>query len=288
MAGGIHAPEAKDAKSSETKPKGKKRSKSGDAEEDDEPYSPWVDILRVLSFLLLASCGLSYLISGGESWTWGFDNKPRYLRLGYWKNLVAGPLELTPDELALYDGSDPTKPIYLAINHSIYDVSSNPRVYGPGGSYSQFAGIDASRAYVTGCFRTDRTPDMRGAEEMYLPLDDAETDAHWTADELAALREREREAALERVHGALKHWVDFFANHEAYLYVGRVVRPDDWLETSVPPALCDRAVRNRKRRKLPGEEEEEKRLKEERRRERRERKEQEKREREEARQRGEL
>lgn len=167
-------------------------------------------------------------------------------------------------------------------------MSSNPRVYGPGGSYSHFAGIDAARAYVTGCFQTDRTPDMRGVEEMYLPLDDPETDAHWTPEELAGMREREREAALQRVHGALKHWVDFFANHQDYTYVGRVVRPDDWLDKSVPPAPCERAMRSRKRRKLPGEEEEEKRLKEERRREKRERKEREKREREEAKQRGEL
>lgn len=86
----VHAPEAKGAQSSRTNSKGKKRSKSRDAEEDEEPDSPWLDVLRVLSFLVLASCGLSYLVSGGESWTWGFDNKPRFLRLAYWKTLVVG------------------------------------------------------------------------------------------------------------------------------------------------------------------------------------------------------
>jgi hypothetical protein len=35
-------------------------------------------------------------------------------------------------------------------------------VYGPRGSYSFFAGRDASRAYVTGCFETHLTHDVRG------------------------------------------------------------------------------------------------------------------------------
>lgn len=70
----------------EIKPKTKSKSKSRakrDAEQDD--YTPWVDILRVLSFLLIASCGLSYVISGGDSFFWGMKNKPTYLRLDWWK-----------------------------------------------------------------------------------------------------------------------------------------------------------------------------------------------------------
>src|SRR5687767_6243769 len=102
-----------------------------------------------------------------------------------------GPIYLTPEELAAYDGSDPEKPLYLAINHTIYDVSNGRHIYGPGGSYQYFGGCDAARAYVTGCFADDRTPDMRGVEEMYLPIDDPETDAHWTAAELAELKQKE-------------------------------------------------------------------------------------------------
>lgn len=52
---------------------------------EDEAYSPWVDILRVITFLLLASAGLSYLISGGDSFTWGLKNPPKYLRKAWWQ-----------------------------------------------------------------------------------------------------------------------------------------------------------------------------------------------------------
>jgi hypothetical protein len=69
-------------KSSEPEPKPKSRRRL----EDDDEYSPWVDILRVLSFLLVASCGLSYVISGGESLFWGMKDKPQYLRVGWWKS----------------------------------------------------------------------------------------------------------------------------------------------------------------------------------------------------------
>ncbi|KAF2861355.1 cytochrome b5, partial [Piedraia hortae CBS 480.64] len=62
---------------------------------------------------------------------------------------------LTPSELKLYNGSSTTLPIYLALNKTIYDVSSNRDTYGPGGPYGFFAGRDASRAFVTGCFESD-------------------------------------------------------------------------------------------------------------------------------------
>lgn len=199
-----------------------------------------------------------------------------------------GPLRLTPQQLLEYDGSNPDLPIYLAINHTIYDVSPNPRVYGPGGSYSHFTGRDCARAFVTGCFRTDRTPDMRGVEEMYLPLDDPAVDAHWAYAEMEALREHERQDALDRAHKALKHWVDFFANSEKYLFIGYVDLPEDWQEREAPPPLCEQALKGRTRRKLPGEEEEEKKKKEQRIKEKRERKKKEKEVWAEAKRRGEL
>lgn len=36
----------------------------------------------------------------------------------------------TESELALYDGSDPARPIYLALDGEVFDVSQNPRMYG--------------------------------------------------------------------------------------------------------------------------------------------------------------
>jgi hypothetical protein len=53
--------------------------------EVEDAYSPWVDVLRVITFLFVASCGLSYLISGGETWFWGMKNPPNYLQTEWWK-----------------------------------------------------------------------------------------------------------------------------------------------------------------------------------------------------------
>ncbi|KAK2002489.1 cytochrome b5-like Heme/Steroid binding domain-containing protein [Colletotrichum falcatum] len=234
--------------------RGKKSKKSKKAKAETDEYSPYLDILRVLSFLFLASCALSYLQSNGESFFWGHKNKPWYLRQSYWKTKWNGPLYLTPEELLQYDGSDPEKPIYLAINHTIFDVSANPRIYGPGGSYNVFAGRDASRGFVTGCFMDDRTPDMRGVEEMFLPLDDPEIDRNWSYDDMQRLREEELAAARARVHEALKHWVDFFSNSDKYAMVGRVKRDPDWLSREKEKKLCAQAQKARVRRKLPGQE----------------------------------
>ncbi|KAI5805939.1 cytochrome b5-like heme/steroid binding domain-containing protein [Geopyxis carbonaria] len=52
---------------------------------------------------------------------------------------------ITVDQLAKCDGSDPSKPVYVAIKGTVFDVSGN-KSYVPGGSYHIFAGKDASRA----------------------------------------------------------------------------------------------------------------------------------------------
>ncbi|KAI0025637.1 putative heme binding protein [Xylariomycetidae sp. FL0641] len=222
--------------------------------DEDDDYSPWLDVLRVLSFLALASCGLSYLISGGDSFTWGIKQYPQYLQVDWWKQQLKGPIYLTPAELAAYDGTDETLPIYLAINGTIYDVSANRRTYGPGGSYRYFAGSDSARSYVTGCFAEDRTADMRGVEDMFLPLDDAAVDAHWSADELAALKEKELAEAQRKVHEGLLHWVKFFENNPTYPRVGYVQRPKNWLDSEPRKELCHNAAKGRKPRKIPSEE----------------------------------
>ncbi|KAI1275739.1 putative heme binding protein [Xylaria sp. FL0933] len=231
----------------------KNRTPKQKLEEEDEEYSPWVDILRVISFLVFASFALSYLISGGETFTWGMKHPPKYLQADWWKAKLRGPIYLTPDELATYDGTDETKPLYLAINGTIYDVSSNRRTYGPDGSYRYFAGVDAARSYVTGCFAEDRTADMRGVEEMYLPLDDPEVDSHWSPEELAALKEKERAEALKRVHDGLLHWVNFFENSPKYPKVGYLKRPKNWLDSEPRRALCKSAARGRTKRTIPTE-----------------------------------
>ncbi|KAI3943966.1 hypothetical protein MKW98_021269 [Papaver atlanticum] len=55
-------------------------------------------------------------------------------------------MELTLQQLKQFDGSDASKPIYVALKGKIYDVTTGKSFYGPGGSYCMFAGKDASRA----------------------------------------------------------------------------------------------------------------------------------------------
>ncbi|KAJ6594924.1 progesterone binding protein [Mycena capillaripes] len=48
-------------------------------------------------------------------------------------------------QLKEYDGSDPSKPIYVSIKGTVFDVSAKADVYGSGKSYNIFAGKDGSK-----------------------------------------------------------------------------------------------------------------------------------------------
>ncbi len=159
------------------------------------------------------------------------------------------PRYMTLQELAAYDGTNPDQPIYLSINGTIFDVSAGRRIYGPGGSYHWFAGVDASRGFVTGCFADDRTGDMRGVEDMFLPLDNPEVDSHWAPEELTQLKAKELETAHNKVDDALRHWVDFFRRSEKYHYVGQLVRESGWEGERKP--LCKIAQDGRIYRQIP-------------------------------------
>jgi len=67
------------------KPKAPRRS---NYDEEDDPWAPYVDALRVLTFLFVASCGLSYLVTSGESWFWSMKNPPSYLRKSWWQTKI--------------------------------------------------------------------------------------------------------------------------------------------------------------------------------------------------------
>jgi hypothetical protein len=153
--------------------------------------------------------------------------------------------------LKRYDGSDPSLPLYLAINGTIYDVSSGRRFYGPGGSYQYFGGVDATRAFVTGCFAEDITPDLRGVELMYLPEDDPAIDGQYSSGALKKLKEQERRYAKAQVEDGVRHWVDFFANSPKYTKVGTVKRGP---VEGPPPVLCQKALEGRPKRREPLEE----------------------------------
>ncbi|KXN82262.1 putative steroid-binding protein 3 [Leucoagaricus sp. SymC.cos] len=62
---------------------------------------------------------------------------------------------MTTEELKQYDGSDPSKSIYVAIKGDIFDVSHKADSYGPGKSYNIFAGKDGSRGLGRSSLKTE-------------------------------------------------------------------------------------------------------------------------------------
>ncbi|TFK19270.1 progesterone binding protein [Coprinopsis marcescibilis] len=99
----------------------------------------------------------------------------------------------TPEELAKYDGTDASKPIYVALKGTIFDVTRKKEVYGPGESYHIFAGKDGSRGLGMSSLKPE----------------------HAVAD-YSTLSEDERKV--------LDDWHSFFSKR--YNIVGRVVPSD--------------------------------------------------------------
>lgn len=187
-------------------------------------------------------------------------------------------LSLSDTDLRPYDGSDSSKPIYLAINGTIYDVSASPAFYGPGGAYHHFAGRDASRAWVTECWDSEDqlTWRMDGLEKMFMaryldeefekvgeggeldlnlgglfPRETIEQLAKRSLESLGKVSEEEKakrrskdaEAAQKKIHEKLAHWAGFFANNDKYGVVGKVIHDENTSPT--PPALCAAAMEKR-------------------------------------------
>ncbi|XP_043687056.1 membrane steroid-binding protein 2-like [Telopea speciosissima] len=79
--------------------------------------------------------------------------------------------EITEEELRVYNGSDPKKPLLMAIKGNVYDVSMSRMFYGPGGPYALFAGRDASRALALMSFDPqDLTGNLEGLEPDELEV----------------------------------------------------------------------------------------------------------------------
>lgn len=165
-----------------------------------------------------------------------------------------GGVHLTDAQLREFDGSDPSKPIYLALNGTIYDVTVGKKYYGPGGTYGFFSGRDASRAFITGCFQEDLVPDMRGVEEMFIPIDDPEEDAKLSSGEKKTRRERDIRLAKAQVKEGIEGWAKLFSGSTGrdYFKVGEVVREKDWLEKTPMRELCAAGKQKRKKRKAGG------------------------------------
>ncbi|KAK4581285.1 hypothetical protein RGQ29_024805 [Quercus rubra] len=79
--------------------------------------------------------------------------------------------DVTEQQLRAYDGSDPNKPILMAIKGQIYDVSTSKMFYGPGGPYAMFAGREASRALALLSFKPqDINGNLEGLDASELEI----------------------------------------------------------------------------------------------------------------------
>jgi predicted heme/steroid binding protein len=58
--------------------------------------------------------------------------------------LLPGMKMMSSRELSGFDGTDPDKPIYLALDGFVYDVSAGKSYYVAGGTYHFLAGKDSS------------------------------------------------------------------------------------------------------------------------------------------------
>ncbi|RMZ78356.1 hypothetical protein DV738_g3909, partial [Chaetothyriales sp. CBS 135597] len=212
--------------------------------EEDSSFQT-TDILRVVLIIICFGFAASYYLTSGKSLLLNYKapwyTSPRALAL-WWQ----GPQYLTLEELALFNGTDPELPIYLAVNGTIFDVTPGSRTYGPGGSYHAFAGKDATRALVTGCFAEDTTSDLRGAEEVYLPIEDLEEE-DITKRERKLRAERERREAKKRVLQTVQGWEDFYNKHAKYIEVGKVLDIPAVYEGPAP-TLCEQAQQGRPKR----------------------------------------
>jgi len=159
-----------------------------------------VGLLKFIVYLLIFVVLAGKFITG--SFLWEYEGK--------WTNLktyMPSNQRLFSERLlSEFDGSIEGKAVYIAIDHDVYDVSSNRKTYGPGGSYHHMAGVDAARSFATGCFAAHRTHDIRGLTESELE--------------------------------GLTHWKQFFANHKSYFKVGKVIHPP--IDPASPiPEPCD-------------------------------------------------
>lgn len=114
------------------------------------------------------------------------------------------------------------------------------------------SGKDASRAFITGCFGEDLTPDMRGVEEMFIPLDNPKEDSELSPGKRKTQRERETRQAKQKVKDGIEAWAKLFsgATGKDYFAVGEVVREEGWLEKLPKRTLCGSAQQKRKMRGL--------------------------------------
>ncbi|KAL8279112.1 hypothetical protein RQP46_008570 [Phenoliferia psychrophenolica] len=158
-------------------------------------------LLLFTVFSILSSVFLSRAVT--ETWLWGYEGKYSTPAKAYREFFPPAARVFSEAELAQYDGTDPNKPVYLGIDGDVYDVSEGRASYSGTGGYAFFSGVDAARSYVTGCFKTHLTHDIRGFNKKEMR--------------------------------SLDTWKNFFKNHGKYKWVGTVTHAPIDPDSPLPP-----------------------------------------------------
>lgn len=141
----------------------------------------------------------SYIVTNTLTWNYTI---PKYQKLFPPTQRI-----FTLEELAKYDGTNSSLPLYLAIKGHVFDVSEGRDFYEPGASYHLFAGKDASRAFGSGCLKepSHHTYDLRDLQDQELKIIDG--------------------------------WLEFYKHSPKYFQVGTVTLPT--IDPSSPvPKSC--------------------------------------------------
>jgi hypothetical protein len=132
-----------------------RRRAAGEVIPEDKLQWTWSGVLLTLVALLSLVGAVGNFVTGSPVWgqerqirrlmdtVWTVSNVSVVSRGDTFAELIIGSRisdqpklhMFTPDELSQYDGSDRAKPIYIALDGDVWDVSSSARLYGPGGSY---------------------------------------------------------------------------------------------------------------------------------------------------------
>lgn len=116
-----------------------------------------LDIVQMLAGVLVLLLAVGKAVTGSVTWN---VNSSSFLNTSpstnpkpapaseYWhKHALDIPRRFSAEKLSNYTGLD-GRPILIAVNGTIFDVSSRPGFYGPRGAYRRFAGRDCSRSFA--------------------------------------------------------------------------------------------------------------------------------------------
>lgn len=146
-----------------------------------------------LEIFFIVNFVFSYTLTGTIFWGIG-DIEPDYVAIAAQQRRV--PIAdrlITYDELRTHDGTDPTLPIYVAIGGKVFDVTSNKKLYAPGGGYHYLAGRDITQAF--------------------LEAECTHSKHHECLKSTKLSEEQKKE---------IQHWIDFFHDHQGYRFIGHL------------------------------------------------------------------